>query len=506
MRKQEKGGLLAVLAALTTAGIMYGCGSENPPGDTSATPPTNPQQPADAASAAANIQSAWVVVGENNQATARVVTSYSAPAPASGSADPNASCPLLSVDGKQSRMSLRVAAGSVPLRPTASDPADSKPSAFPVNVCEATLPAGAAQASVAGQALPLPKAEPQRILVLADTGCRLKKADNAYQACADGNAWPFAALATTAAGLNPDLVLHIGDYHYRENACPDDIAGCKGSPWGYGWDTWQADLFQPARPLLAKAPWIMVRGNHEECARAGQGWYRFLDTRPYAEASSCNDPANDNIANYSEPYAVPLGTGSQIVVFDTAKVSKSALKTTDAQFQIYSKQFQTVAALAAKPGISTTMFTNHHPILAFAPVAGKSPAIGNLALHSVLQDTNAKVHYPPGVQVALHGHVHDFQAINFSSNHPATIVSGNGGDNLDVALPDPLPANTVPAPGTVIDKITHHNSFGFVMMERRAAPATGWIYKAYTMAGKVLATCTQTGSTLACDKSGFLTP
>ncbi|WP_183199986.1 metallophosphoesterase, partial [Burkholderia pseudomallei] len=275
---------------------------------------------------------------------------------------------------------------------------------------------------------------------------------------------------------------------------------------GYGWDAWRADLFEPAAPLLAKAPWVVVRGNHEECARAGQGWFRFLDPRPYSDARSCNDPANDGSANYSEPYAVSLGSGSQVIVFDTAKVGRAALKTTDTQFQIYQKQFETVAALASKPGMSTTIFTNHHPILAFTPIAGSTPAPGNLALQSVMSSLNAQAYYPPGVHVALHGHVHDFQAINFASGHPATIVSGNGGDNVDVALPDPFPAALTPASGAVIDKLSHNNSFGFLMMERRPAPATGWVFRAYSAAGKLLASCMQAGTTLACDKTGFIAP
>jgi hypothetical protein len=101
--------------------------------------------------------------------------------------------------------------------------------------------------------------------------------------------------------------------------------------------------------------------------------------------------------------------------------------------------------------MTTTIFTNHHPILGFAPMAGSNPAPGNLALQSVMSSLNAQAYYPPGIHVALHGHVHDFQAINFASAHPATIVSGNGGDNLDVALPDPLPGRQRAAPGTTID-------------------------------------------------------
>ncbi|MBM5658739.1 serine/threonine protein phosphatase, partial [Burkholderia pseudomallei] len=79
--------------------------------------------------------------------------------------------------------------------------------------------------SVASRALPLPKAEPQRVAIVADTGCRMKKADNAFQACSDATVWPFATIAASIAKLNPDLLLHVGDYHYRENACPPDIAG-----------------------------------------------------------------------------------------------------------------------------------------------------------------------------------------------------------------------------------------------------------------------------------------
>jgi len=499
---KKTGGWTAGMVALAAVAGLHGCGSEETNSNSgSSNPPPQTVAP-DAATASLNIQAAWVEIGDGNQTIARAVTSYTVPA----DAGTNGACPLLTVDGRASRMTLRVGAATAPLRPTASAPADSKPSEFPVSVCEATLPATATSAAIGVQTLPLPKALPQRVVVLADTGCRMKKADNAWQACSDTSAWPLASLATTAAGFNPDLVLHIGDYHYRENACPPDIAGCQGSPWGYGWDTWQADLFKPAAPLLAKAPWVMVRGNHEECARAGQGWARLLDTRPYDPTRSCDDPANDSLGNYADPYAVSLGGGSQVIVFDSAKAGKVALATNDPQFIAYQKQFQAVATLAAKPGMTTTIFTNHHPILGFAPVAGAKPAPGNLALQSVMSDLNGQAYYPTGVHVALHGHVHDFQVINFGSTHPATIVSGNGGDNLDVALPDPLPPGSVPAPGTTIDRITHHASFGFLVMDRSAAPATGWTFKAYSLDGKLMTTCNQTGHAVACDKIGFIAP
>ena len=52
-------------------------------------------------------------------------------------------------------------------------------------------------------------------------------------------------------------------------------------PVGYGWNVWELDFFAPSARLLAAAPWIMVRGNHEMCKRAGEGWFRFLDHGPF---------------------------------------------------------------------------------------------------------------------------------------------------------------------------------------------------------------------------------
>ncbi|MCZ2495249.1 serine/threonine protein phosphatase [Xylophilus sp. Kf1] len=475
-RKPGRRASIAFGGVAVFLGVLAACGGANDPITAAST-----SDPA--------VRAAWTEIGMNGQVIARAVTSA-------------ATCPVIALDGTVAPMTLRAPQATVAQRPTASAAADSKPSVFDVTTCETLVGAGVGNVFVGGASLPLPKAAPTRIAVLADTGCRMKKADNAFQPCLDTGAWPFATIAATIAAMNPDLVMHIGDYHYRENACPTDIAGCKDSPWGYGWDTWAADFFTPGKPLLAAAPLIVTRGNHEECARAGQGWSRFLDVRPFSAAISCDDPANDNAANVSDPYAVALGGDTQVVLFDSAKVGTTPLATTDYKFPIYQAQFRQVAALAADAG-KTTLFANHHPILAFAPIAGAAPAPGNVGLQAVMRTLNPVSYYPDGVKIALHGHVHDFQAISFSSRHPATFVTGNGGDNVDVNLPDPLPAGTTPAPGAVIERISHTNTFGFMMMERSGSQ---WLYKAYTKTGALLTTCTPDGSRIACDRTGFLAP
>ena len=124
----------------------------------------------------------------------------------------------------------------------------------------------------------------------------------------DGRQVEFAQIAHSAAAWRPDLVIHVGDYFYRDDPCPAGNAGCTGSPTGDTWAAARADFFAPAAPLLAAAPWIFVRGNHEACDRTGEAWFRLLDLRP------CPDQCRDRI----EPYVVTTGELDWYVLDSTA--------------------------------------------------------------------------------------------------------------------------------------------------------------------------------------------
>jgi hypothetical protein len=434
-------------------------------------------------------QYAYVVVGAEGRAVARVITR-------------SASCPAIELDGVSQSMDVRAAPATVPLRRTRSSPFESKPSAYPVLVCETAVPTGVGRAAVAGRALPLPKTNPRRIVVLGDTGCRMLSTDPVFQGCNDAELWPFAAVADAAARSAPDLVIHVGDYHYRENPCPAGNAGCAGSPWGYGWDAWEADLFAPANALLAAAPWIVVRGNHESCTRAGQGWWRLLDPRPLVPRQDCDDAANDSIGDFSEPYAVPLGSGAdadtQFIVFDSSLVGVQPLPANDPMHVRYRAQLERAFALGARR--PNTFFMNHHPILAFAPspATPDAPYPGNGALQSVLETLQPTVLFPPDVQAILAGHVHLFEVVSFSTPQPAQFVSGNAGDWIDPPLPLPLPAGTSPAPGAVMASLVATNRFGFMSMER---DGVRWRMVAHDAHGVPMISCTLFERRATCDPS-----
>jgi hypothetical protein len=441
------------------------------------------------ASAAREV-SAMVVMGAGGQAQARVITD----APV---------CPSITIDGRVRRMTVRAKPGVMPLRPTVSDPKLSKPAAFPVLTCEARLPKSARHVSAAGRRLPAPKALVRRIVVIGDTGCRLKAGDDAYQACTDPKAYPFHTIAVRAAAWKPDLVIHVGDYEYRETPCAPEKAACANSPWGYGWDAWNADFFAPAAPLLAAAPWVAVRGNHEDCARAGQGWMRFIDPRPLATASDCNDPAHDQAADDAPVYAVPLGGGAQVVVLDLTTASAKPTPASDPRHAQFTADYADLARLAAQARY--TMVALHKPILGFSSEVERdhdAPKLNPVTrgIQSVFAEADPAI-LPQGVGVILSGHVHLWQQVSFASDHPSQFIAGFSGTQEDVVpMPATLPLEATPAPGAKVAAFSSWvGGFGYMTLERRRYDH--WSVKVWNVDGALVNRCEIVGRRSRCDKA-----
>lgn len=438
-----------------------------------------------AASVQARPLAAMVVMGPDGAAEARVVTDA-------------ATCPPIRFDGRVHTMRVRAPAGVMAQRPTLLDPKLSKPSAFPVLACEAQLPPRVGRVRVAGMRLPAPKALVRRMVVIGDTGCRLKAGDDAYQACNDPGAYPFRRIAQRAAAWKPDLVLHVGDYEYRETPCAPEKANCAGSPWGYGWDAWKADFFAPAAPLLAAAPWIAVRGNHEDCARAGQGWMRFIDPHPRTAATRCDDPAHDAEADDLAPYAVPLGGGAQVVVADLTTAGTGPTPPDDPRHARFAADAAAIARLSRRAGF--TVLAVHKPVLGFAAEKGvASPVLKpvTLGIQSVFAEANPAI-LPQSVDVILSGHIHVWQQISFASPHPSQFIAGFSGTQEDaIPLPAVLPADARPAPSAEVDAFSSWvGGFGFMTLQRRAADR--WTVKVWDPDGRLVKRCEIAGRRSRC--------
>jgi hypothetical protein len=360
-------------------------------------------------------------------------------------------CPQASVDGKAAAMQVRAAAGS----------------AFPVTACALHLPAGAAQAMVGARAFPLPTHPARRILIFGDTGCRLKGKE--VQACNDPRQWPFAEIAKRAAAMKPDVVIHVGDYYYRETACPETMTGCAGSPHGDNWTSWDADFFAPAQPLFDAAPWVMARGNHEDCKRGGQGWFRFLDAgAPPAECRTVTDA-----------YTVDLG-GLDLYVLDSA----DSAETTAPEGPVAEFAGQ-LDALKSDLTRGRGWIVTHRPIWAQNP---------NGSVINATEQAATKGRDLDGVQMVVSGHIHHFDAVDFGGHRPAQLVAGTGGDIGEPGEPITPQRKTVHIDDMDGQSFSFER-FGYLQLERHGAD---WQGDFRDMDDKVIATCRLHGRRLAC--------
>jgi calcineurin-like phosphoesterase family protein len=386
----------------------------------------------------AAILSAWLQYGADGAPHARAVVSDTA-------------CPAVRADERPIRMAARAA----------------KAQGFDDLVCDATIDSGARRVHVGDRALPAPVRHPHTIVVLGDTGCRISGLT--AQACDDPAAWPFPQIARSIAALRPDLVVHVGDYLYRERPCPL-LARCAGSPHGDDAAAWYADFLTPAAPLFARAPLLLLRGNHEECARNGAGWFRYLD--PHA-AQACADA--------TEPYGVDLGD-LRIVAFDSAVARDHGVDT--AREALYRRQFAAVREIANRPdlltGVRSLQLQRHNWFVTHRPPYTNDDE--RAAMGAALAPFDA----------VLAGHIHFFAALNVASM-PPLLINGEGGTALDpnyaaflgLALGDLH----------VVGDVFGTARFGFGVYTRAG---TGWSISLRDVEGVERARCTLVGRTVRC--------
>jgi hypothetical protein len=149
-------------------------------------------------------------------------------------------------------------------------------------------------------------------------------------------------------------------------------------------------------------------------------------------------------------------------------------------------------------------------------------------------------YFPPPINLALHGHTHDYQAINFTPGTlpdggtfqpAATLVSGNAGDILDTALPYPLTGSAVSAVGnpTAVSVATvggvqqfatsdngapfqnpnssTDNDFGYMVLQFNAGSPATWTSTEYRTDNTVRDVCTiQASGQISCASWGVVQP
>ena len=389
------------------------------------------------------LSSPWVELGDGGKAIARIVVS--------GSQD----CPAMQIDGQSRQMSLR--------QPT---PAGLRP------VCESEIPSGAKSASIGGQALTLPIPNPTRVIALGDTGCRIK--GKRVQDCNDPEVWPFRQIAASAATEKPELIIDVGDYLYRESPCPDGSDSmCGGTPNGDNWEAWNIDFFLPAAKLLASAPWVFTRGNHENCEHAWRGWFYYLDPRPW----------NGACAEYTAPYKVKLGI-FELAVLDASVANEDDLD--ESQATTYAAQLTSIEPVNG-------WLVDHYPFWGFKTDPHGGPPVSLVASLQSAWDKAA----PKGISMILSGHIHLFEFVSVDHDRPAQIVVGVGG--TEMAVPIEMSVKGTKIRGATVMGTASQQKFGYTVFTRSN---NSWELELKDRTRKVLVSCPLADGSAGCQASG----
>lgn len=390
---------------------------------------------------------------------------------------------------------------------------------FPISVCEAVLPF-AASYDVAGETwtaqldgkryplrLPSVVRTPEKALIVADTGCR----DNKTQACKDSSWYFHATIPQDMAKLiardgKATFMMVIGDVRYRGGKA--EGSGKKGQAW----KDWKADFFSPligetqgkksnnskhskknkeqpqqqAYNLLAMAPWVAVRGNHELCASygsGGPGWFFLLDPSSpllddsasvLAAASCSSDPKAPEAI--TAPYRLDFDHRFSLLVTDSAAIEEGEQPDADQARALA----QTLASAethfkAGKDPERLAWWVTHKPV--WAAVGATRPKLSNATQQAALK-LLPKGTPPANVKLIASGHKHFYQSVEVdpaaAARQPLQLVIGNGG-----VLINRKAFNG--SEETLDAEIRTASRYGFVeaRLEIANGGVTGWTLNAY---------------------------
>lgn len=402
------------------------------------------------------------------------------------------------------------------------------PNHFSVLVCEALIGFDKnyqINFSDGSIALPVAKSNPVNIQVFGDSGCKAK--DCAINTPAE----PFKSLADAGAADKPDLVLHMGDFNYRgtsgktyfsERQSNGKMKQVQQWPYDAGdgldskdhcgqtadtpfysqsatnsnrpdiWRNWKDDLFTAGQKLLAAAPWITARGNHELCSRAGPGYFYFMDPNTNltegGQQWSCPTPHVDRgtFENTTQPPSYKVSFQNlDILMMDSANACDN-FSNSD-YTELFAAEFAEINGFANSEDKQTWLVT-HRPIWGIEPYQAPKPpkapestpcdsndqyaCVGQMMQKAIeAQPTGALA---DNIDLVITGHMHKFQSVSFpGEGRPANLIVGSSGVALAGGAPygdteliiDGLNAEVLSTASQVEFAGENYAAFGFMRMQ-----------------------------------------
>ncbi|MDD9331362.1 MAG: metallophosphoesterase [Wolbachia sp.] len=284
-------------------------------------------------------------------------------------------------------------------------------------VCELLVDRDTKNISIENVQIPVLSEKMEKIAFIGDTGCRINMLFQ--QECSSLDSWPLKKNLDSIALHEPDLIIHVGDYHYRKTKCRN-TKKC-GDIYGYNKEAWYTDWFEPAKDIFLKSPFLFVRGNHESCDRAHEGWFRYLDSYPFLP---------EKCENFVSSWFFDIEL-MKFFIFDSS--SGEDIFTTKSEIYAFEKQF---SKLIQDNSNKPIWLLTHRPLW-------RSPKKKFLTLKSqgnLLQIEAFGDKFPNNVTAVVSGHIHIAQMLLMDSV-PDQIIVGNGGALLHAQNQEPTYKN-----------------------------------------------------------------
>lgn len=372
----------------------------------------------------------WVQYAADNKLIARTIVE-------------TVECPTITIDGKLAKMKLRAEKNDLELKQK-------------IIICEHDV-TSAYEVKIANEQLKLPPKKVNRFVVIGDTGCENSFFDKHHrkQKC-DPKNWPFKEVADKVAQLNPDFIIHTGDYIYRNKySNAEDAIKNKQMQWFF----FKEDFFDPAQKMLKQAPMLFMRGNHESCKLGGDGWFAFFEPRDFAKCSDYTDSYNVSINDLN------------FIVFDSAG-SINGTKYPQEQLKKYQENFVNIYQnIYAKHWLLI-----HQPVITLKKLADDEAFVEKL--HAMVVQESFKAEYSQKIPVSISGHYHVMAEIERPSTNFTQLIIGNGGTNIHQSKENQY---------KLIDdgdKVIANINYGYTVFDRLGAHL--WKVTSYDLKGNIL--------------------
>jgi hypothetical protein len=98
--------------------------------------------------------------------------------------------------------------------------------------------------------------------------------------------------------------------------------------------------------------------------------------------------------------------------------------------------------------------------------------------------------FPTNVTIAMHGHIHLFEAISFQTDHPVSLVMGNSGSMNEGFAPKVIQTTDRIYKDAVVDNYASRSEYGFATMDRTEENGKdAWVLTEYTPEGVAVIQC-----------------